>query len=153
MWRCEDVRMRANAAAPILWNLDDFAISSRNAFAVSQKENLILQLTFQFALDIIEFCDILEGQRKYIIAKQLLKAGTSIGANTNEAQNAESRADFIHKIKVGLKETDESIFWLKICEAAPSYTNPGKLLDDAQRIKRVLSKIISTSKSRKAGAN
>lgn len=153
MWRCENVRIWADAAPPVLWILNDFAISNGKSFAMSQKENLILQLTFQFALDAIEFCNILESQRKYIVAKQLLKAGTSIGANTNEAQNAESRADFIHKIKVALKETDESIYWLKICEAAPSYPKPGKLPDDAKCIKRVLSKIISTSKSRKAGAN
>jgi four helix bundle protein len=153
MWRCEDVRIWADAAPPVLWNLNDLAISNGKSFTMAQKDNLILQLTFQFALDIIEFCDILEAQRKYIVAKQLLKAGTSIGANTNEAQNAESRADFIHKIKVALKETDESIYWLNICEAAPTYPNPGQLLEDAQSIKRVLSKIISTSKSRKAGAN
>jgi four helix bundle protein len=61
------------------------------------KENVILKLTFEFALEIIEFSEEPEEKRKYVFAKQILKAGTSIGANVREAQNAESKADFIHK--------------------------------------------------------
>ncbi len=63
------------------------------------KENIIVKLTFEFALDIIEFAEELENQRKYVVAKQILKSGTSIGANVREAQNAESKNDFIHKLK------------------------------------------------------
>ena len=60
----------------------------------NDKENLIVNLTFQFALDIIEFSEELEGVRKYVIANQILKSGTSIGANVCEAQNAESKKRF-----------------------------------------------------------
>jgi four helix bundle protein len=56
---------------------------------------------------IIDFCEELERKRKFVIANQLLKAGTSIGANIHEAQNAESRADFIHKVKIAAKEVEE----------------------------------------------
>ena len=59
----------------------------------NDKENLIVTLSFEFALSIIEFAEELEGQRKYVIANQILKSGTSIGANVREAQNAESKAD------------------------------------------------------------
>ena len=58
------------------------------------KENLIVNLTFEFALDIIEFSEELEAAKKYVIARQILKSGTSIGANVREAQNAESKNDF-----------------------------------------------------------
>lgn len=57
-------------------------------------------------------------QKKFVIAKQLLKSGTSIGANSVEAQNAESKADFIHKIKIAAKEADETQYWLLLCDFA-----------------------------------
>lgn len=61
-----------------------------------EKENIIVSKTNDFALDIIAFCEISEQNRKFVISNQLLKSGTSIGANVHEAQNAESKADFIH---------------------------------------------------------
>ncbi|WP_016777305.1 four helix bundle protein [Anaerophaga thermohalophila] len=66
----------------------------------NDKENLIIKLTLEFSLEIIEYSELLEEKRKYVIARQLLKAGTSIGANAREAQNAESKADFLHKMKI-----------------------------------------------------
>jgi four helix bundle protein len=72
------------------------------------KENVIVNKTLQFAVEIIKFSEILEDQKKYVIACKLLKSGTSIGANVREAQNAESRADFVHKMKRAAKEADGS---------------------------------------------
>lgn len=72
------------------------------------KENVIVNKTLQFAVEIIKFSEILEDQKKYVIACQLSKSGTSIGANVREAQNAESRADFVHKMKIAAKEADGS---------------------------------------------
>ena len=63
----------------------------------NDKKNLIVELTFDFALMIIEYVEILEKERKYVVAKQLIRCGTSVGSNTREAQNSESKADFIHK--------------------------------------------------------
>ena len=74
----------------------------------SGKENVILNLTFEFALMIIEYSEILEKHRKYQISNQIIRSGTSIGANVREAQNAESKADFIHKMKIAAKEVDET---------------------------------------------
>lgn len=59
------------------------------------RENIVVSKSVEFALDIIGFCELLESSRKFVISNQLLKAGTSIGANIHEAQNAESKADFI----------------------------------------------------------
>jgi S23 ribosomal protein. len=64
---------------------------------MDNKENVILNLSLDFALDIIQYAELLEEKRKFVIAKQVLKSGTSIGANVREAQNAESKIDFIHK--------------------------------------------------------
>lgn len=70
------------------------------------KTNIILEKSFQFALEIIEYCEQLENLRKFVISNQLLKSGTSIGANIREAQNAESKNDFIHKFKISAKEIE-----------------------------------------------
>ncbi len=82
----------------------------------NDKENVIVKLSFEFALQIIDFVEKLESNRKFVIANQLLKSGTSIGANVREAQNAESKADFIHKLKIAAKEADESEYWLLLCQ-------------------------------------
>jgi len=112
-----------------------------------EKGNLIVSLTFQFALEIVKFVEILENNRKYAVANQLIKSGTSIGANVREAQHAESKADFIHKLKIAAKEAEETEYWLEICQQIESYPNCGNLLDKVLSIKKVLSKIISSSKS------
>ena len=83
-----------------------------------EKENIIVSKTIDFALEIITFCEVLEKNRKFIIANQLLKSGTSIGANVHESQNAESKADFIHKMKIAAKEIEETKYWLSLCEKA-----------------------------------
>lgn len=65
---------------------------------VAQSENIILKKTIEFSLAVIEYCELLEAGRKYVIARQLLRCGTSVGANVHEAQNAESKPDFIHNL-------------------------------------------------------
>jgi len=82
----------------------------------NDKENKIIGLTFKFSVAVIEYCAQLESDRKYVVARQLLKSATSIGANAREAQNAESKADFIHKFKVAAKEADETEYWLQLCQ-------------------------------------
>lgn len=113
----------------------------------TNKENLIIELTFQFALDIITFSEQLEKLKKYNLSNQLFRAGTSIGANVREAQNAESKKDFIHKIKIAAKEADETEYWLMLCNQSRNYPDCPSLLRDLQSIHRILSKIISSSKA------
>lgn len=69
----------------------------------NDKENIIVNKTFDFALNIIEFSEYLYDAKKIPLANQIFKSGTSIGANVREAQNAESKADFIHKLKIAAK--------------------------------------------------
>jgi four helix bundle protein len=109
-------------------------------------ENPILKLTFQFSLELIKYTELLESKRKYNLSNQLFRSSTSIGANVKEAQNAESKADFIHKMKIAAKEADETEYWLLLCKEAESYPDPGVLLDKNKEIIKVLTKIISSSK-------
>jgi len=108
--------------------------------------NPILKLSFDFSLMIIRYCELLENSRKYVLAKQLLRSGTSIGANCMEAQNAESKADFIHKMKIAAKEAEESQYWLWLCDYAANYPDCKKLIDKSEEINKVLGKILSTAK-------
>ncbi len=111
------------------------------------KKNLILELSIEFALKIIEFTELLEEKRKYVIAKQLLKSGISIGANVREAQSAESKADFIHKFKIADKEIKETEYWLLLCKKAEKYPSPNDdILNQLKSIENITSKIIITSK-------
>ena len=113
------------------------------------KENKIVDLSIEFALDIIDFCKILEENRNYIISRQLLKSGTSIGANIAEAQNGESIDDFIHKMKIAAKEADETRYWMTLCERSPKLPFNPELKSKLQSIIYMLSRIISTSKSKR----
>ena len=111
-----------------------------------KSNNVIVHKTFNFALEIIEFTELLQKQHKFRLADQLFKSGTSIGANVKEAQNAESKNDFIHKMKIAAKEADQTEYWLGLCNSAEDYPNCDYLLSETQSIIKVLSKIISTSK-------
>lgn len=108
--------------------------------------NPILKLSFDFALMVIEYCEKLEVDRKYIISRQLLKSGTSVGANAMEAQNGESKADFIHKMKIAAKEAEESQYWLWLCQYSDNYPDCKLLQTKLEEINKVLGKILSTTK-------
>lgn len=90
----------------------------------SDTENIIIDKTFNFALRIIDFTEELRSLRKFEMSSQIFRSGTSIGANTREAQNAESRADFIHKFKIAAKEADETEYWLKLSKFSTEYPDP-----------------------------
>ncbi|MEP4092693.1 four helix bundle protein [Reichenbachiella sp.] len=109
-----------------------------------------MSLTLQFALDIVVFTEKLEERKKFVVARQILKSGTSIGANVREAQNAESKADFIHKLKIAAKEADETGYWLEICRHSQNYCFDQELTEQLISITKVLSKIIGSSKRRQS---
>ena len=115
----------------------------------SDKPNLIVDLSFEFALEAIEFCETLQKINKRVISNQLFKSCTSVGANIREAQNAESRSDFIHKMKIAAKEADEAEYWLELCDKSAFLPSNEKLLVMIRSIIKVLSKIIASSKNRK----
>ncbi|MDR2815095.1 MAG: four helix bundle protein [Proteiniphilum sp.] len=113
-----------------------------------ERSNVIVDMTLSFALDIIAFTDQLNENKKFVIGQQLLKSGTAIGANVKEAQNCESKADFIHKLKIAAKEADETEYWLILCQHAKDYPFDKVLFDKLKEIQKIINKIIYTSKQR-----
>src|SRR5215213_6213891 len=110
------------------------------------ENNAILKLTLDFSLLVIDYCESLIEIKKFIISNQLLRSGTSIGANAMEAQNSEIKADFIHKIKIAAKEADETQYWLLLCEYAAQYPDCKHLFSKLEEIQKVLNKILGTAK-------
>lgn len=110
------------------------------------ENNPLLQKCFQFSLNTIRYVEHLEENRKFVIANQLLKSATSIGANAVEAQSAESRADFIHKLKVADKEANETMYWLMLCNQSETYPTHSKLIPLLEEIMKLLNSIIKSSK-------
>ena len=106
------------------------------------------EMSFDLALKIIRYAEKLEMARKYLIARQIFRSGTSIGANIREAQNAESRADFIHKMKIAAREADETEYWLLLCKCSAGYEDSEDLLSHCTSLMKVLSKIIASTKSK-----
>jgi len=109
-------------------------------------KNPLLKLSSDFSLLIIEYCEQLNDNRKFVIANQLLKSGTSIGANAMEAQNAESKANFIHKLKIAAKEAEETQYWLWLCEHSSNYPPCAYLINKAEEINKVLGSILTTAR-------
>ncbi len=106
--------------------------------------------SFQFALTIVSLSKCLvEEKKEYVMSKQLLRSGTSIGANIREAQNAQSRADFIHKLSISQKECDETLYWLELLSQS-KYIKEEEFnvaFKDANELLKMLRSAIITSKS------
>lgn len=117
-----------------------------------EQKNIIVEKSLDFSVEIVKFCELLESKRKYVVAKQLLRSGTSIGANVFEAQHAESKADFIHKMKIGIKEANETLYWLLICERSESYPTDSSLKLKTEELIRIISRIILSSKGKFGGS-
>jgi four helix bundle protein len=113
------------------------------------KENVIRIKSFQFAINTVNlFKKLQEVKREFILSKQLVKSGTSIGANIREGINAESKLDFVHKLGIAQKECDETIYWLELLQATNYLTlaEMSKLKSDAEELMRIIRSIILTSK-------
>lgn len=108
--------------------------------------NPIVKLSFNFSLKLIQYCEQLENARKFVVMNQLLRAGTSICANVMEAQNPESKDDFIHKMKVAAKEADETQYWLMLCDRSQNYPDCKELVNKLAEIQKILTKIIASSR-------
>jgi len=111
-----------------------------------ETKNIIVEKSLDFGVQIVEFCELLEEKRKYVVVKQLLRSGTSIGANVFEAQHPESNADFIHKMKLAVKEANETLYWLCICERSENYPINSSLKTLVEEMIRIISKIIISSR-------
>ena len=113
------------------------------------KQNLIVDKSFQFALKIIDLYKELAKRHEFVISKQVLKSGTSIGANIQEAQAAQSRKDFISKMSIASKEARETKYWLNLLSKSqfiPKMEEKiASLLNEIDDIINILTKIVKTS--------
>ncbi len=112
------------------------------------KDNLIADKTFDFALNIIDLYINLKKENEFVLSKQLLRAGTSIGANVEESTAAQSKNDFISKISIASKEARETRYWLRLYEKSNLTNIPmTNHLEEIEHIINILTKIVKTSKS------
>lgn len=115
------------------------------------KENIIKKKSFEFAIRIVKLYKLLYSSRKEtVLSNQLLRSGTSIGANIREAINAESTADFIHKYAVAQKECDETLYWLELLHGTGYITETefDAINNDACELLKIIRSIILTTKQK-----
>ena len=113
-----------------------------------KKNNIIQIKSFHFSRKVIQICKDLKNNREYELSRQLLKSGTSIGANMEEAIGAFSKKDFIYKLSIAYKEARETSYWIRLLKANGDIPIPEavELLDESQQLERLLVSILKTSK-------
>jgi len=109
-----------------------------------KRNNAIVDKSFYFACDIVNFCKVLKDKKEYEIAHQLLKSGTSIGANIRESQRSVSKKDFKNKLGISLKEAEETSFWLDVLEETITKI-PNDLQKKCEELIKLLVSIIKNS--------
>jgi four helix bundle protein len=109
-------------------------------------QNPLVKHSVELSLMVVKYAETLEQNKKYVIANQILRSATSVGANIMEAQTAESKADFIHKLKIADKEAHETMYWFYLCEHTETYNFDISLSGKLKEIMRLLNAIISSSK-------
>ena len=114
-----------------------------------KSDNVIQNKSFAFAIKVVNTFKLLQAKNEFIISKQFLKSGTSIGANVEEAIGAQSKADFISKLSIAYKEARETLYWVKLMSATAylSKESSEELITDVEEICRIISKIQITSKN------
>ena len=114
------------------------------------EKSALKEKSYRFAIDIVWFCrKVQENNREYIITRQLLRSGTSIGAMIREAEFAESRADFSHKHSIALKEANESIYWLDILNESYFDNKDDQISGLRRRCVELLAMLVSSVKKTK----
>ena len=109
--------------------------------------NPIVDKSFQLALKTIDFAEKVRGEKQFELASQIFRSGTSIGANVRESQGSESKADFIHKLKIAFKESEELDYWFSLCEQSERLiTPPLEAKELLIEVRKLLSRIISSAK-------
>lgn len=117
---------------------------------IMKSDNVLRNKSFAFALRVIKCYEYLKSNKKeFILSKQMLRCGTSIGANIRECEQAESKLDFIHKLSVSLKEANETAYWLELLEQSGYLEKEhfDSIYFDCVELLKLLTSIIKTSKS------
>ena len=114
------------------------------------KQNIIITKSYAFALKIIDLYKFLVDKKEYVMSKQILRGGTSIGANIHEVVASESKKDFIHKLGIAVKESRETSYWLNLLKDSLFMTDEKfpELIEDCNELTRILNSIILTTKER-----
>ena len=115
------------------------------------KDSLLCEKSLNFAVRIVKFYKFLcEDKKEYVLSKQILRSGTSIGANIRESRNAQSNADFINKLNIALKEADETQYWLELFRLSENITEESynSLNKDLEELISMLVAAIKTMKSK-----
>ena len=110
---------------------------------------MVEEKAFAFAVRIVKLCRYLQNKKhEYVLSKQMIRSGTSIGANIAEAQQGQSKADFTAKMSIALKETAETIYWLRLLQATDYLTKEEyqSIYDDCVELERMLTSIVKSSK-------
>jgi four helix bundle protein len=114
----------------------------------NNSSNALVRESFKLALSSMNYCILLDDRKKFVVANQLLRCSTAVGANISEAQSAESRADFIHKLKIASKELEETKYWLYLCQEAEKYPDPREVQAQTIPVSKLLNKILATCRKR-----
>jgi four helix bundle protein len=118
---------------------------------MNMRENIIKIKSFSFAIRVVNLYKLLSFERReYVLSKQILRSGTSIGANIREALNAESQADFVHKLAIAQKECDETLYWLELLKETNFITEiefKSIHIDAIENLKIIRSIILTSKKS------
>jgi four helix bundle protein len=117
----------------------------------NERKNEILELSFDFALEIVKLTKYLKLKKEFVISNQLLKSGTSIGANVSEAQAAQSTKDFIAKMSIASKEARETEYWIRLLDKSKTidaYQNKSILYERIRSIVKLLTSIIKTTQEK-----
>ena len=114
------------------------------------KENIIVSKSYSFALEVIKLYKVLVEKKEFVLSKQILRSGTSIGANIHEAVGSESKKDFIHKLGIAVKEARETSYWLNLLKDSNYLSNEefDRLNNLCDELIRILNSIIVTTKER-----
>ena len=114
------------------------------------KENVIKEKSFLFAIEIVSLYKILVERKEFVLSKQLLRSGTSIGANVRESEHSQSKADFIHKLSIALKEANETEYWIDLLFETKylSQTEFDIIKPKIVELLKLLTSIINTSKTK-----
>ena len=112
------------------------------------KENVIKEKSKKFAIRIVNLNNVLKGRKEFVLSAQVLRSGTSIGANVSESEYAQSGADFLNKINIALKEANETIYWLDLLKEGNhiSKFEHSSLYKDCEEIVKILVSIVKTQK-------
>lgn len=115
----------------------------------SEKEKLIKQRSFRLAVSVVKLYQELINKKEFVISKQLLRSATAIGAMVREAEHAESKKDFIHKLSIAQKEINETLYWLELLSVTNLLERErfSEVHNETEQIMRITTRIIKTSKA------